>query len=287
MKKLMVIIGLILTIGLNKNIAQEKIMPMDSMMFRDNMRVPMEKMPTPPMDIAPTERDKTRMDNMLIKRDTTPMERDKMRRDNMPPKVDADYNRKMNQTVNRANRDSTREGRYFWDSRRDTVLNAIYNGQRIRSDTIRNGTYYDGMRLEDMPNYKKKPKSKKELDGTQNGKYNYETRRDSMPDAKNMDPYRKKYNPKYGDKMARNSTAVDTDRMRFEIGKENRGVLMQNGKAMIFRNGKKKVIKAYTYLSFGTKVMSNGTIVKQDGTKTRMKEGEFVNMMGEIVPIKE
>jgi hypothetical protein len=287
MKKVMVIILFILSMGLTKTTAQEKIMPMDSSMLRDNMRTKMEDVPTPPMDIAPVRKDNTRMDNMPMKRDTPPMKKDKIRRDKKPQKVDTAYNRKMNETVNRMNRDSAREGRYFYDTRRDTVLNGVYNGQRIRSDTIRNGAIYDGMRLEDMPNYKKIPKNRKALDGTQNGKYNSETSRDSMPDAKNINPYRKRNNPKYGDNMARNSTAVDTDKMRLEIGKENRGVLMQNGKAMIFRNGKKSVIKAYTYLSFGTKVMNDGTIVKQDGTKTRMQEGEFVNMMGEIVPIKE
>jgi hypothetical protein len=287
MKKVMVIILFILSMGLAKTTAQEKTMPMDSTMLRDNMTVPMEKVPSQPMDIAPIERDKTRMDNMPIMRDTTPMERDKMQRGKKPQKVDADYNRKMNETVNRMNRDSAREGRYFWDSRRDTVLNGIYNGQRIRSDTVRNGTIYNGMRLEDMPNYKKIPKNKKELDGTQNGKYNYETSRDSMPDAKNIDPYRKKYNPKYGDKMARNSAPPEEQKMRALMAKEDRGVMMHRGRTMIVKNGQKTFIKSYTYLSFGTKVMSDGTIIKQDGTKTMMKDGEFVNMMGEIVPMKE
>jgi hypothetical protein len=262
-------------------------MPMDSTMMRDNMTVPMEKVPSPPMDIMPIERDKTRMDNMPIIRDTTPMERDKIQRGKKPKKVDADYNRKMNQTVNRMNRDSAREGRYFWDSRRDTVLNGMYNGQRIRSDTVRNGTIYNGMRLEDMPNYKKTPKNKKALDGTQNGKYNSEMSRDSMPDAKNIDPYRKKYNPKYGDKMARNSAPPEEQKMRALMDKEDRGVMMHRGRTMIVKNGQKTFIKSYTNLSLGTKVMKDGTIIKQDGTKTMMKDGEFVNMMGEIVPMKE
>ena len=226
-----------------------------------------------------------------MRRDTTPMEMDKMRRNNprrdsIAIKMDTAYNRKINQTVNRANRDSMRDGRYFWETRQDTALKGIYNGQRIRSDTIRNGAYYDGMRLENKPKGKLKSKNKADLDGTQNGKYNTETSRDSMPDAKNIDPYRKRFGSKYGDKMARNSTPIDTDRMRSEMNKENRGVLMQDGKAMIVRNGKKTVIKAFTYLSFGTKVMSDGTIVKQNGTKTMLKEGEFVNMMGEIVAMK-
>jgi hypothetical protein len=249
MKKVIAIILSILSIGLEKTTAQEKTMPMDSTMMRDNMSVPMDKTPTPPMDIAPVKRDNTRTDNMPMKRDTTPMQMDKMRR--------------------------------------DTVLNGIYNGQKIRSDTVRNGAYYNGMKLENLPKNKVKPQNKKELDGTQNGKYNYEMSRDSMPDAKNIDPYRKRYGSKYGDKMARNTTANYDDRMRAQMAKEDRGVLMHRGRTMIVKNGQKTFIKSYTYLSYGTKVMSDGTIIKQDGTKTMMKQGEFVNMMGEIVPMKE
>jgi hypothetical protein len=287
MKKVIAILSLILSIGLEKTVAQEKIMPMDSTLMRDNMRTKMDDLPIQPMDITPVTKDNTRIDNMMLKRDTTPMQMDKMRRENMPPKVDADYNRKMNQTVNRANRDSAREGRYYWDSRRDTVLNGVYNGQRIRSDTLRNGVIYNGMSIENMPKLKNKPRNKKELDGTQNGKYNSETSRDSMPDAKNIDPYRKKYNPKYGDKMARNSAPPEEQKMRTLMAKEDRGVMMHRGRTMIVKNGHKTFIKSFTNLSLGTKVMSNGTIIKQDGTKTMMKDGEFVNMMGEIVPMKE
>jgi hypothetical protein len=244
MKKVIAIILLILLIGLENTYAQEKTMPVDSTLLRDNMRTKMEDIPPPPMDIVPAKRDNTRMDNMPMKRDTTPMQMDKMRR--------------------------------------DTMLNGMYNGQKIRSDTLRNG-----MKLENIPLNKVKPKNKKELDGTQNGKYNYEMSRDSMPDAKNIDPYRKRYGSKYGDKMARNTTANYDDRMRAQMAKEDRGVLMHRGRTMIVRKGHKTFIKSYTYLSYGTKVMSDGTIIKKDGTKTMMKDGEFVNMMGEIVPMKE
>jgi hypothetical protein len=82
----MVIILSILSMGLSKTTAQEKIMPMDSSMLRDNMRTKMEDVPTPPMDIVPVKKDKTRMDDMPMKRDTTPMKRDKMRRDKSPKK---------------------------------------------------------------------------------------------------------------------------------------------------------------------------------------------------------
>jgi hypothetical protein len=275
MKKAIAIILLILSIGLEKTIAQEKTMPMDSTMLRDNMQTKMDNMPVPPMDIMPMERDKTRMDNMPTKRDTTPMEMDKMQRDKMTPKVDADYNRKMNQTVNRMNRDSMKGGKYFWETQQDTALKGTYNGQRIRSNTIRSGAYYNGMKLEDIPKDKMKPKNRKELDGTQNGKYNYEMSRDSMP------------NGRHGDKKQHKPTQNENDKMRAQMAKEDRGVLMHRGRTMIVKNGQKTFIKSHTYLSYGTKVMSDGTIIRKDGTKTMMQQGEFVNMMGEIVPMKE
>ena len=284
MKKVTAIIALMLLIGLENSYAQEKTMPVDSTLLRDNMRTKMDTMTPPPMDIEPAKRDNTRMDNMPIKRDTTPMQMDKMRKDNMPTKVDTISNRKMNQTMNRMNQDSMKNANSNRKMRQDSVLNGMYNGQRIRSDTIRNG-----MKLENIPQNKVKPKNKKEMDGTQNGKYNYEMSRDSMPDGKNGNEYRAKYGSKYGDKMSRNSTPTPNaeEKMRAQMAKEDRGVLMHRGRTMIVRNGHKTFIKSHTHLSYGTKVMSDGTIIKKDGTKTMMKDGEFVNMMGEIVPMKE
>ena len=153
MKKIIVLIFLISVIGLEKTKAQEKTLLKDSLLQRDNMRTEMDKTPIPPMDIVPAKKDNTRVDNMPIKRDTTPMQLDKMKQ--------------------------------------DTLHKGLYNGQKIRSDTIRI------------------PKNKKELDGTQNGKYNAEMSRDSMPDGK------------YGEKIRR------------QMNIEKRGVLFKNGKAMI------------------------------------------------------
>lgn len=281
MKKVMMMSLVFSTIMWHTALAQEKTMPMDSMR-RDNMRTPTDNMPIKtsdmPMDNMPMKTDST-PPNMPMKTTTTPN-----LRDTTPDKA---YNRKMEQTVNRMNRDSMVGGNSGDKMRQDTALKGMYNGQKIRSDTIRKGAYYNGMRMEDMPKDKVKLKNRKELDGTQNGKYNYETSRDSMPDAKNIDPYRKRYGSKYGDKMARNSTGMTEEKMRAQMEKENRGVLMHRGRTMIVKNGQKTFIKSHTYLSYGTKVMSDGTIIKKDGTKTMMQQGEFVNMMGDIVPMKE
>jgi hypothetical protein len=66
-----------------------------------------------------------------------------------------------------------------------------------------------------------------------------------------------------------------------------RGVMMKDGKVMIVRNGKMTIIKNYTLLNNGTKVMSDGTIVTTEGIKTMIKEGEYVNMAGNVVPIDD
>ena len=63
-------------------------------------------------------------------------------------------------------------------------------------------------------------------------------------------------------------------------------VMMQDGKVIIMRDAKMITVKAYTPLSNGTRVMSDGTIIKKDGTKTMLKEGECLNMAGEMVPMK-
>lgn len=63
-------------------------------------------------------------------------------------------------------------------------------------------------------------------------------------------------------------------------------VMMQDGKVTIMRNGKMFPVKSFTPLNNGTKVMSDGTIIKKDGSKTMLKEGECLNMAGEIVPMK-
>ena len=60
-------------------------------------------------------------------------------------------------------------------------------------------------------------------------------------------------------------------------------VMMQDGKVVIMRKGVMQTVKSYTPLSNGTKVMSNGTIRKKDGSETMLKEGECLNMAGELV----
>ncbi|MFO7657565.1 MAG: DUF6799 domain-containing protein [Bacteroidales bacterium] len=64
------------------------------------------------------------------------------------------------------------------------------------------------------------------------------------------------------------------------------GVMMQNGKMMMVKNGKTTVLDKDMTMSNGTKIMSNGTCIKKDGTKTTMKEGQHMDMSGNMVPAK-
>ncbi|MCA1758695.1 MAG: hypothetical protein LC658_02905 [Bacteroidales bacterium] len=65
------------------------------------------------------------------------------------------------------------------------------------------------------------------------------------------------------------------------------GVMMQNGKMMKVKNGQKTALQDNTMtMSNGTKIMSDGTCIKKDGTKTTMKEGQHMDMSGNMVPTK-
>ncbi|MCA1758788.1 MAG: hypothetical protein LC658_03380, partial [Bacteroidales bacterium] len=64
------------------------------------------------------------------------------------------------------------------------------------------------------------------------------------------------------------------------------GVLMQNGKVMVVKNGKKKTLDQDMTMNNGTKIMCDGNYIKEDGTKTMMKEGEHMDMEGKMNPMK-
>ena len=60
------------------------------------------------------------------------------------------------------------------------------------------------------------------------------------------------------------------------------GVIMQNGKIMKVKNGKMTSLDKDMTMSNGTKIMNDGTFVKKDGTKMKMKEGQHIDMSGNI-----
>ena len=65
------------------------------------------------------------------------------------------------------------------------------------------------------------------------------------------------------------------------------GVMMMNGKMMMEHDGKTTMMHRDMTMTNGTKVMTNGTCIKKDGTKMIMKDGQQMNMSGEMMPMKD
>ena len=64
------------------------------------------------------------------------------------------------------------------------------------------------------------------------------------------------------------------------------GVMMQNGKMMQVKDGKTSNLDHDITMSNGTKIMSDGSYLKKDGTKMKMKEGQHMDMSGNKVATK-
>jgi len=75
---------------------------------------------------------------------------------------------------------------------------------------------------------------------------------------------------------------VDTDTT---IRHHADGYMMKNGKMVIVKDGKITSMEQDITLPDGTVIMRNGSYEKKNGVKRTLKEGEHVDMMGEIVPM--
>ncbi|MFO7670180.1 MAG: DUF6799 domain-containing protein [Bacteroidales bacterium] len=65
------------------------------------------------------------------------------------------------------------------------------------------------------------------------------------------------------------------------------GVMMENGKMMQVKNGEKTILQDNDLaMNNGTKIMSDGNYIKKDGTKTMMKEGQRMDMSGNMISTK-
>jgi len=60
-------------------------------------------------------------------------------------------------------------------------------------------------------------------------------------------------------------------------------MMMQNGKMVMMKDGKKMPMEKDITLKNGTKCMTDGTCIKKDGAKTKFKEGEMMDMNGKMV----
>jgi hypothetical protein len=64
-------------------------------------------------------------------------------------------------------------------------------------------------------------------------------------------------------------------------------VVMQNGKMIKVKNGQLTILQENEMtVSNGTKIMSDGTCIKKDGTKITMKNGQHMDMSGDLIPMQ-
>jgi hypothetical protein len=83
-------------------------------------------------------------------------------------------------------------------------------------------------------------------------------------------------------------TGQDTDKMNSKTqtqtgthsGKDH--VMMKDGKMMVMKGGKSSTMDKEMTMSNGTKVMTDGTVIKKDGSKMTLKEGDHVYMDGTV-----
>jgi hypothetical protein len=65
------------------------------------------------------------------------------------------------------------------------------------------------------------------------------------------------------------------------------GVMMQNGKLIQVKDGQVTTVEEDLTLKNGTKIKSDGTYIKKDGSKMTLKEGERFDMAGNVIPMKD
>ena len=64
------------------------------------------------------------------------------------------------------------------------------------------------------------------------------------------------------------------------------GCMMMDGKMMMLKHGKMTAMKKQVTMSNGTTCMMDGKCINKDGTKTKMKEGDHMDMDGNMHPKK-
>lgn len=62
------------------------------------------------------------------------------------------------------------------------------------------------------------------------------------------------------------------------------GVVMLNGKLMRMKDGQTSILDQDMTMGNGTKITSDGTCIDKDGTKITLKEGQRIDMEGNIIP---
>jgi len=65
------------------------------------------------------------------------------------------------------------------------------------------------------------------------------------------------------------------------------GVMMKNGKIMMVKKGEMTLLDNDITLANGTKIMIDGAYIKSDGTRMMLKEGQHIDMDGNVSIIKK
>ncbi|WP_316753032.1 DUF6799 domain-containing protein [Pedobacter gandavensis] len=71
-----------------------------------------------------------------------------------------------------------------------------------------------------------------------------------------------------------------------KMSKAKDHIMMKDGKMWVMKNGVHKEMKQPMTLENGTMVMTDGTVKMKDGTTMMMKNGNSINMMGKMMPMK-
>jgi hypothetical protein len=177
--------------------------------------------------------------------------------------------------ANRVVQEKILDGLYRKNLNRDTAFQGLNMGN-LKNDTLFDGKYSNKATTHD---------DRLKRDTTPYDGKNNKVKMDTM-----MDKMGKHDMNKMGKHDMNKMGKHDMDKMgNLETNKIKsfRGVMMKDGKVMIVKNGKMTIIKNYTVLDNGTKAMSDGSIVKTDGTKTMINEGEYINMAGDVVSIED
>lgn len=99
-----------------------------------------------------------------------------------------------------------------------------------------------------------------------------------------------------GTKVMRDGTVILKDATTMKLGEDDmvlmtgkidkkEHLILKGGTMMVVRNGKTTPMTMETSLEDGSKVMMDGTVVKKDGTTSKIGESEMILMEGKIMKI--
>lgn len=95
-----------------------------------------------------------------------------------------------------------------------------------------------------------------------------------VPDSSNKNQYQK------------NKTTQNQTQQQYPGGQEHPdGYMFQKGKMMQIKNGKMTLLDKDVTLSNATVITRNGHYTKKGGINTPFKEGEHMDMMGNMIPM--